>query len=90
MSMTLELTGAGTFDVPFGSSPDEGALGVIVAHDPISGAAPIILKYNGAAQGKELSAGGFDICFNPVPSAGITALTITYSTNVKVRVSIFG
>lgn len=84
------LTGSGTITVPMGSVGGGGALAVIIVQDVVSGAAPILVKYNGASQPKEISPGGFDVYCNPTPTAGITAMTFDYTAVGRVRVWIFG
>lgn len=87
----LYFTGAGTLSVPMGTVASPGALLVLVEHVSISGAAPIIVKYNGSSTGgKELAPGGLDIYFNPAPASGITSIAFDYTALGRVRVWIFG
>lgn len=87
----LYFTGAGTLVVPMGTVLSPGALLVVIEHVPISGAAAVLVRYNGSATGgKELAPGGLDIYYNPVPSAGITSIQLDYTTLGRVRVWIFG
>lgn len=86
----LYFAGAGTQVIPMGTIAAPGAVFVLVEHVAVAGAATILVKYNGAETGKELAPGGFDIYFNPAPSAGITSISFDYTALGRVRSWIFG
>lgn len=86
----LYFTGSGTFVVPMGTVAAPGALLVIIEQVPVTGAAPVIVKYNSASQGKELAPGGGDLYFNPAPAAGVTSISFDYTAPGRVRVWLFG
>jgi len=73
------FSGSGNMSIPMGSIGSPGALLVIIEHVAVQGAAPILVKYNGASQGKEIAPGGGDFYFNPAPSAGVTSISIDYT-----------
>ena len=86
------LTGTGTKAVDFGSLAT-GAKVVIVSVDSDSSpsAQPVNLVFNGGSDQVEVSQGGFLLFGSPVPTAsGITDLSITYASSVKMYVWIFG
>ncbi len=86
----LNLSGAGSTDVPFGSVGVPGAKAILVEMDPDAAGTPITLAVNGGAGALELSPGGFLVYHNPAPQGGITSLTITHATSAIVRVWVLG
>jgi len=88
----LNLSGAGSKVIDFGTIASPGAKIVLIEVDPSATASPIQIRVNGGgASGQtELSPGGFWAYASPTPLAGITALEIIFITNVKVRVRAFG
>lgn len=88
----MDLVSAGTKSVPFGNLGAPGAKLVLIKVDASPTAAPIQLRWNGgAALGQqELAPGGFLILGSNVPVAGMTSLDIVFTTNVTVRVLVFG
>lgn len=82
--------GAGSQSVNFGTMPVAGAKAVLVQYET-SVAAPVInVTVNGGTQPIELSQGGFLAFGSPVPSAGITAMTLAYTGAGRVRVWLLG
>jgi hypothetical protein len=57
-----------------------------ISVDASATASPILVNVNGGSDDIEISPGGFMEVYNPVPSAGITAITITHTTANVVRV----
>jgi len=84
------FTGSGTASISMGSIGSPGALLIVLEHVAIQGASPILVKYNGASQGKELAPGSGDLYFNAAPVAGVTSLSFDYTTAVRVRAWILG
>ena len=82
----LAISGAGSTDVDFGTSPLAGAKGVFVYYE--AGTAPIQVRYGG--QDMELSVGGSFHYFNPSPTDGVTALTIVTTAAATVRTRVLG
>lgn len=89
----LTLIGSGTFTVDLGTVLSLGVKGLMIKVDkvsptPNSTPGPVNLRFNGGgAQGQlELSPGGGLIYGNPDPVAGITALVVAYTTDVRLRV----
>lgn len=86
----LKLTGSGTHVVNMGTITAPGAKAVVIEVENEVGASPIIVKYNGASAGKEISPGGFDAYCNPAPAAGVTAISIEHASAVAVSVWVLG
>jgi hypothetical protein len=88
----LALYGTGTFTVPLGTLGPAGLKGLLVKVDPSSDptAAPVIVTTNGAAKGIEIAPGGLFAVASPLPRQGITALVITHTSNIVVRVWALG
>lgn len=86
----LNFTGAGTLAVPMGTIASPGALLIVIEHVAMQGASPILVKYNGASQGKELAPGSADLYFNLAPSAGVTSISFDYTSLGRVRAWILG
>lgn len=84
----LSLTGAGNATVSFGTAGSPGVKGFLIEVLPDPAAAPVLLKFNGSADGMELSPGGFMAYGSPTPATGVTALVITYTTAVTVRIRV--
>lgn len=84
------FTGSGTMSIPLGTIGAPGALLIIIEHVATQGASPILVKYNGASQGKELAPGSGDLYVNTAPSAGVTAISFDYTTAGRVRAWILG
>lgn len=89
--------GSGTKAIDLGTIPSAGLKGLLIKVDaagPTPGVtpAPIFVRLNGAsATGQEeISPGGFKAMMSPNPSAGITALTIVYASDVRVRIWAYG
>ena len=81
----LDLTGAGTQVVDFGSATKPKAILVEVRADS---AAPVNLRWSGGAEDMEVAPGGFVAISSPSPSTGITALSIVHTDAAKVDVYI--
>ena len=88
----LNLTGAGTITIPMGTVGGAGLKGLLIKVDPTTAVspAPVYAKINGNTGGEEISPGGFMASANPVPTAGITSLTLTWTTDNVVRVWALG
>jgi len=88
----MDLTGAGTKSVPFGNLGAPGAKFVLVKVDATALAAPVNLRWNGGNSSgqQEISPGGFLLLGSNAPVSGMTSLDIVYTTNVTVRVLVFG
>lgn len=82
----LELTGAGTQVVDFGSIAAPGAAVVLVKHDADASGSPIQLRFNGGSDDIELAPGGFLAYSSPVPATGITALSVIHTAVAHVRI----
>jgi hypothetical protein len=89
-SSVLKLTGSGTKAVGMGTIPAAGAKGILIKVDPGAGVAPILVTINAGSVPVEISAGGLFLLGNPSPAAGITALSIAYTTSCVVRVWALG
>jgi len=86
-----QLTGSGTFAVPFGTVVSPGAKVVAIKVDA-GATAPVNARFNGGgASGQvEIAAGGFIILTAPSPTAGITSIDIVYTADVRLRGWILG
>ena len=78
-------TGTGTLSIPMSLIGAPGAVLIILEHLAVLNAAPILVKYNGAAQGKELAPGSGDLYVNLAPAAGVTSISFDYTTAGRVR-----
>ena len=88
---TLNVTGSGTQAVPFGTVASPGAKLVAIRFDAQSGAAPILLHFNGdTTHPIELTPGGIFVFVSPNPAVGVTSLSFDYTTACQVRVWIGG
>ena len=86
----LNLVGAGTQDVSFGSVGAPGAKFVLVEVDADAVGLPVTLTTNGGSSPVELSPGGFWTFFNPAPQSGVTSLSVGHATSAVVRVWVLG
>jgi hypothetical protein len=88
----LQLAGSGTFVVNFGTIASPGAKFIAIRVEPDVAAAPVNLRWNGGGSSGqvEVAPGGFLILASPTPVAGITALSLVYTTNVTVSIWGFG
>jgi len=86
----LNITGAGTITVSFGTLGDPGAKGLLIEVDPSGVNALIIVNINGGTDNIEISPGGFMALGSPSPVDGITELDIVSTTANKVRIRIIG
>jgi len=88
----LNLTSAGTMTLPMGTVGDAGLKGLLIKVDPNADGStePVYVKINAETTGEEISPGGFKANGNPVPVAGITSITITWTTPNVVRVWALG
>ena len=86
----LELSGTGTHVVGFGTIGVPGAKAVFLEYlnNASSGLQPIIVKVNGGTDQNEISPGGCFIQCNPNAVGGITALSIGFTSNASVRVTL--
>lgn len=92
----LVLTGSGTRALDLGTVSSAGLKLLIIELDaasPTQGGTPepIFVRLNGAgATGQEeIAPGGGKALWSPNPVAGITAVTIVYSADVRVRYRAF-
>lgn len=88
----LNILGAGSTLVPFGTIGAPGAKAVLVEVDSNSSGDPVNLRFNGAgvAGQLELAPGGILAFFNPTPVTGLTAMEIVSTTANRVRVRVLG
>lgn len=93
-SFVLNLVGAGTQVVDFGTITPDGAKLVSIEVDAApSPAAPVNVRFNaGDVTGQvEISPGGFLTIGSPLPTAaGLLALSLVHTTDLCVRVRILG
>lgn len=83
----LELVGAGTETVSFGTVVAAKAILIEVAADAL---APVNINFNGGSDDIEIAKGGFLAFSSPVPVAGITTFDIVHTMDAKVKVRILG
>lgn len=81
----LALTGSGSTSVSFGTAGSPGVKGFLIEVLQDAVAAPVLLKFDGSADGLEVSPGGFLAFGSPAPVAGVVSLIITHTTDVTVR-----
>jgi hypothetical protein len=87
----LQLTGTGTQVVGFGSVVAPGAKCIGIKVDPGTSVQPVIATFNGSSTGGlELSSGAMLLYANPNPSAGVTSMSLAYTTSCTVRVWVLG
>ena len=88
----LNIAGAGTISVDFGTIGSPGAKLALIEVDASSSGSPINCRFNGGGSSGqvEVSPGGALAYYSPVPVAGLTALDIVSTTANKVRVRLFG
>ena len=86
VEVTLELTGAGTQVVDFGTIT--GVLAFLIEVDPTA-QAPVNLLINGGAP-IEVAAAGFMAYSNPVPGSPITSLSVVHTQDARVQVRLLG
>lgn len=86
-ALLLDIAGAGTTVVPFGTITAPGAKGVFVRYDAQpSPAAAVTVAINAGTQPVELSPGGFLAYFNPTPAAGITSMSVVATAACQLRI----
>jgi hypothetical protein len=97
LETVLTLLGTGTKELDLGTIPDAGLRGLLIKVDatgPTPGTPPnpVLIRLNGAgaAGEEEISPGGFKALGSPNPVAGITTITIIYTSDVRVRVWAYG
>ncbi len=83
----LMLVGAGTHIVDFGTVATAKALLIEVAPTSL---APINLNFNGGSDDVEIAPGGFLAFSSPVPSTGITDVSIDYTMDARVQIRVLG
>lgn len=89
--LLLDIAGAGSTNVPFGTIGSPGAKGVFIRYDAQPApAAAVTVAINAGSQPVELTPGGFLALFSPNPSAGITSLSITATAACQLRVWLLG
>lgn len=86
----LDLTGSGTKTLDFGTAPAAGAKFILVKVEPAQGVAPVLVRPNGGTVAEEVSSGGAKMLCSPAPSAGITSMTLEYTSDATVRVWVLG
>jgi len=89
----LNLVGAGTQSVSFGTVPAAGAKIILVEVDPdaTNTKTPVFVKINGSATGKiEVAPGGCMLIHNPKPVAGVASMDIEFSSDNTVRFWLMG
>jgi len=85
----LNLSGSGTAVIPFGTVPAAGLKGLLIKVDASTTAAAITVAIDGGTP-FEVSPGGFVAVGSPAPVAGITSVSIAYTSANKVRVWALG
>lgn len=87
----LDIAGAGSTVVPFGTVGAPGAKGVFIRYDAQpSPAAAVQVTINAGSVPIELTPGGFIAYFSPNPAAGITSIAIAATTACQLRVWLLG
>jgi hypothetical protein len=88
----LNLTSAGTMTLPMGTVGNAGLKGLLIKVDANAdlSAEPVYVKINAETVGEEVVPGGFKAHGNPAPVAGITSITISWTTPNIVRVWALG
>lgn len=91
VEIDLELPAlAGSKSVDFGTLPVAGAKALLVSHEYVQGADPVLLTLNAADTPIELSTGGFLLLGSPVPVDGLISLSIAHTAAARVRVRLLG
>ena len=88
----LQLVGADTHSVGFGTIETTGAKAIQIEVDSTAGA-PVLAQFNGGgASGEiEISAGGFIIIASPSPTAaGVLSIDLVHTVDALVWVRILG
>jgi hypothetical protein len=81
----------GTQTVDFGTMPAGGAKAYLLYYVPVAGGAPsILVTRNAGSHPEEVSNGGFLAAANPVPSVGITSMSIAFTGVGKVQLWLLG
>jgi len=86
----LNLVGAGTKVIAFGTVGTPGAKAVLIEYLPNSAGEPVLVKFNGGTDELEISPGGFFALGSPTPVDGIVSLSIAYTSDCQVRVKLLG
>jgi hypothetical protein len=87
------LTGAGTQVVDFASIASPGAKAILMEYnndDPQAGLQPVNVSINAGTDLWEISPGGHLSYSNPNPTAGITAMSIAYTSEARINIWILG
>ncbi len=90
---TLNLVGAGTKVVDFGTLTALGAKCVAIEVLPaVAGAvvAPVNVIFNGGVDPIEISQGGFIVLGSPKPVAGVLGLSVVHTQNACVKIRLLG
>lgn len=87
----LVLTGNGTHSVSFGTIAGAGAKLVLLSVEQTTGAAPVLVAYNGgdAAGRQEVSPGGYMVLVSPNPVAGIQSIIVTHTADCVIKSWLF-
>jgi hypothetical protein len=89
----LKFIANGTHVIGMGSIVAPGAKVLLVEYEATKGTEnqqPVTVTINGGLVPLELSPGGFLLLANPVPAAGVTAVSITNTGIANVRVRVLG
>jgi hypothetical protein len=89
----LKFTTTGPHVIGMGSIITPGAKVLLIEYEATRGTEnqqPIAVAINGGLVPLELTPGGFLLLANPVPVAGVTAVTITNTGIANVRVRVLG
>jgi hypothetical protein len=86
----LNISGAGSQVISFGTLGSPGAKALLIEVDASSTGAPINVNVNGGTDDLEISPGGFLALGSPAPVTGITSITIVSTTANKVRIRVLG
>lgn len=81
---------SGTKVIDFGTMPSAGAKAFLAFYEPKTSGPALAVTINGGNQPLELTPGGFLAYCSPVPTVGITAITLAYTGAGRVRVWLLG
>jgi hypothetical protein len=82
----LNLVGTGSKAIPFGTVTSVGLTGLLLKVDPNPTGQPILVTLNGSLTPVEISPGGFLVLASPAPVAGVTAITVAWTSTNIVRI----
>jgi hypothetical protein len=86
----LNLSGSGTKTIPFGTVGLAGLKGLLIKVDANPNGQPVLITVNAGTAPIEVSPGGFIAVGSPSPAAGITSLSVTWTSAAIVRIWALG